>query len=82
LQVLDILEPQLLRAITAAGQRNDSVPHDAPLREVHVRNPENGTHEVRFIGSRSFIHDLKSIPRRVVSWNSVGGRVRANGTYF
>jgi hypothetical protein len=33
--VLNNLEPQLLKAVSEAGRRNDSVPLDAPLREVH-----------------------------------------------
>jgi hypothetical protein len=45
--VLNNLEPQLLKAVTEAGRRNDSVPLDAPLREVHERGP-NGEHVIKF----------------------------------
>jgi hypothetical protein len=66
---LGVLMPQLLKAVAVAGRRNDSIPFDAPLREVHERD-ENGTHVVRFLGQRSFIHDFKSPTRKVISFNT------------
>jgi hypothetical protein len=66
---LGVLMPQLLRAVSAAGKRNDSVGPDDPLREVHERGPD-GSHVVRFLGQRSFIHDMKAPMRRVVLFNT------------
>jgi hypothetical protein len=74
------IEPDLLRAVSEYGCSNDSAP-EGGTREVQEIG-RNGERVTKFLGNRSFIHDLKAIPRRVVSWNSIGGRVRANGTYF
>jgi hypothetical protein len=78
--VFDIMEPQLLRAVAAAGKRNDSVPI-GEMREIHERG-SNGEHFVVFRGQESFVKSMGRPGRRVVSWNSINGRVRANGTYF
>jgi hypothetical protein len=61
---LAAVEPSLLKAVAAAGKRNDSVPPDAPLREIHERG-ENGEHVIRFLGTKSFVHDFKPPVRRV-----------------
>jgi hypothetical protein len=66
---LNVFMPQLLRAVAAAGRRNDSIGPDDPLREVHERGP-NGEHVVKFLGQRSFINDFKLAPRRVLSFNT------------
>jgi hypothetical protein len=66
---LGVLMPSLLKAVSAAGKRNDSIPFDAPLREIHERD-ENGSHVVRFLGQRSFVHDYKAPVRRVISFNT------------
>src|SRR6516165_3511818 len=42
-QTFDIMENHLLRAVAAAGRRNDSVAWGDPLREIHERD-ENGAH--------------------------------------
>jgi hypothetical protein len=68
-----IFENQLLRAVAAAGKRNDSIgPEDQP-REIHERGP-NGEHTVRFLGQRSFVNDFKMAPRRVISFTMDGQR--------
>jgi hypothetical protein len=79
-QVLNILEPQLLRAIAAAGKRNDCVP-PGEMREVHERGP-NGEHHVVFRGAESFVKQLGRPGRRVTGWNTPQGFVRANGSHF
>jgi hypothetical protein len=63
-QTFDIMENHLLRAVAAAGRRNDSVAWGDPLREIHERD-ENGAHTVRFFGQRSFIFDMKPPIRKV-----------------
>jgi hypothetical protein len=66
---LGVLMPSLLKAVAAAGKRNDSIPFDEPLREVHERDA-NGSHVVRFLGQHSFIFDHKAPVRRVISFNT------------
>lgn len=75
---IDVLEPQILRAARKSAYRSDTVPADAPLRQV----PEidaSGTKSIRFIGQRSFIHDLVRKGRRVVSFRTDQGFVDASG---
>jgi hypothetical protein len=55
----EVLEPQLLKAVAEYGNRNDSVPFDAPLREVHERG-RNGEHTIRFLGQRHFVEQFKA----------------------
>jgi hypothetical protein len=74
--VLDVMEPSLLKAVAAAGKRNDSVPADSPLREIHERGP-NGERMIRFLGERSFVRDMKSVPRRVAYFRTPLGAVRS-----
>jgi hypothetical protein len=76
--VYEKLEPLLLRAVAAAGKRNDSIPADSPPREIHERGP-NGGHMIRFLGTRSFVHDFKAIPRRVLGFRTEHGYVTSNG---
>jgi hypothetical protein len=75
---LAIMEPSLLKAVAAAGKRNDSVPWGEPLREIHERG-ENGEHVIRFLGERSFIHDMKAPVRRVAYFRTSQGPVRTDG---
>jgi hypothetical protein len=59
----EVFEPQLLKALPQERRRNDTVPYDAPLREV-IERDANGLKIVKFIGQRSFVHDFKSPTRR------------------
>jgi hypothetical protein len=76
--VYEVLEPQLLKAVAEYGNRNDSVPYDAPLREVHERG-RNGEHTIRFLGQRHFVEQFKSIPRRVAWFNTSWGPQTTDG---
>jgi hypothetical protein len=81
--VFDIMEPQLLRAVAAAGRRNDSVP-PGELREVHERSAD-GAHFVKFLGQTSFVEQFKTPVRRVVSFTTDRGRyrfIRGGGQWF
>jgi hypothetical protein len=75
------MEAMLLRAVTEAGNRNDSVPLGSPLREVHERGP-NGEHVIKFLGQRSFVEQFKSVPRRVAWFNTPYGRQTTDGRYL
>ena len=77
-QAFGIMEDHLLRAVAAAGKRNDSVAWGDPLREIHERD-ENGSHVIRFLGQRSFIHDMKPPVRRVAYFRTDSGPVRTDG---
>jgi hypothetical protein len=82
-KVFDIMEPQLLRAVTAAGKRNDSVPL-GEMREIHERG-SNGEHFVKFLGQTSFVEQFKAPVRRVVSFTTDRGRyrfIRGGGQWF
>jgi hypothetical protein len=72
-----IIEEQLLRAVAAAGNRNDSVPF-GELREIHEVG-KNGERVTKFIGERSFIHDFKSVPRKVAYFRTYQRPVRTDG---
>jgi hypothetical protein len=74
----EIMEPMLLRAVAAAGKRNDSVAWGDPLREIHEVG-KIGEHIVRFLGQRSFIHDMKPPVRRVAYFRTNQGPVRTDG---
>jgi hypothetical protein len=76
--VLAVLEPSLLKAVAAAGKRNDSISFDEPLREIHERDA-NGSHVIRFLGMRSFVHDMKAPTRRVLYFRTAQGPVRTDG---
>jgi hypothetical protein len=73
----EVMEKHLLRAVAAAGKRNDSVPY-GEMREIHERG-ENGEHIIKWLGQRSFVHDFKSIPRRVAYFRTDSGPVRTDG---
>jgi hypothetical protein len=74
----EALEPDLLRAVTEHGTRNDSVPFNAPLRQV-TETAENGTKIIKFLGQRHFVSDFKSIPRRVAYFRTNVGPVKTSG---
>jgi hypothetical protein len=57
------LEPQLLKAVSEAARRNDSVP-GGTMREIVEINPDNGQKIHRFLGTHSFVHDYKAPARR------------------
>jgi hypothetical protein len=73
-----VMLPSLLRAVAAAGRRNDSISFDEPLREIHERD-ENGAHVIRLLGMRSFVHDMKAPVRRVAYFRTNQGPVRTDG---
>jgi hypothetical protein len=77
-QTFDIMEAHLLKAVAVAGKRNDSVAWGDPLREIHERG-ENGEHVVRFLGQRSFVHDMKPPVRRVAYFRTPSGPIRTDG---
>jgi hypothetical protein len=72
--VLDNFEPQLLTAVKQHAHNNDTVPFDAPLRQVEDRDPNNGQKIIKFVGLRSFVHDFKAPVRRVLSFTTPNGR--------
>jgi hypothetical protein len=74
----DVLEPSLRRAVAVAGKRNDSISFDEPLREIHETD-ENGARAIRFLGMRSFIHDMKPPVRKVLYFRTAQGPVRTDG---
>jgi hypothetical protein len=74
----EVLEPQLLKAVAEHGNRNDSVPFDAPLRQV-TETSETGTKITKFLGQRSFVEDFKAIPRRVAYFRTNLGPVKTSG---
>jgi hypothetical protein len=76
--VYEVLEPQLLKAVAEYGNRNDSVPFDAPLRQV-TETHDNGTKITKFLGQRHFVEDFKSIPRRVAYFRTNLGPVKTSG---
>jgi hypothetical protein len=53
----EVLEPQLLKAVAEYGNRNDSVPYDAPLRQV-TETHDNGMKMTKFLGQRHFVEDF------------------------
>jgi hypothetical protein len=62
---LNAFEPQLLNAVRTHAMDNSTVPYDAPLRRVEVRD-QNGLKVVNWIGQRSFIHDFTRPCRRAI----------------
>jgi hypothetical protein len=74
----EVLEPQLLKAVAEYGNRNDSVPIDAPLRQV-TETSKNGVKITKFLGQRSFVEQFKSIPRRVAWFNTSWGPQTTDG---
>jgi hypothetical protein len=76
--VYEVLEPQLLKAVAEHGNRSDSVPFDAPLRQV-TETRDNGTKLVKFLGQRHFVEDFKAIPRRVAYFRTNVGPVKTSG---
>jgi hypothetical protein len=74
----EALEPDLLKAVAEYGNRNDSVPFDAPLRQV-TETSDNGTKIVKFLGQRHFVFDFKAIPRRVAWFNTSWGPQTTDG---
>jgi hypothetical protein len=75
-------EPQqLYEATKEAGKRNDSA---APgqMRMVEEINPQNGHKIIKWLGTRSFIHDFKSPVRFVRSFWSEQGRVTTSRGYL
>jgi hypothetical protein len=79
--VYEALEPDLLKAVAEYGNRNDSVPYDAPLRRVEELDA-NGVKIVKFIGQRHFIEDFKAPVRRVLSFTTDQGRWMSNRGWF
>jgi hypothetical protein len=73
-----VMLPSLLKAVAVAGKRNDSIPFDEPLREIHEHD-QNGAHVIRFLGMRSFVHDMKPPVRRVAYFRTNQGPVRTDG---
>jgi hypothetical protein len=72
-------EPQIFAATKEAGKRNDSA---APgqMRMVEEVDPQNGQKSIRWLGTRSFIHDFKSPIRFVRSfWSEQGPMTTSRG---
>ncbi len=77
--VLDVVEPQIFAACRASALQNDSVPFDVPLRRVEERD-QSGVKAIRWVGSRSFVHDLKAPVRRVLGFRTEHGYVDITGS--
>jgi hypothetical protein len=75
LAAFEIFEPQIYAACKQAGNRNDSAP-EGEMRMVEKIDPQNGRKFNEFLGTRSFIHDLKPPVRRVL------GFLQSNGRYW
>jgi hypothetical protein len=73
-----VVEPQLLAAVNQSAYNPNTVPIDGPLRRIEERDA-NGNTTYRYIGQRSFIHDLVRKGRRVVSFLTSAGFVDASG---
>ena len=73
-----VMEAQLLAAVNQSAYRPETVPVDAPLRRVEEKDA-NGLTSYRYVGQRSFIHDLTRAGRRVVSFLTSAGFVDASG---
>jgi hypothetical protein len=54
------------------------VPFDSPPREIHETG-KNGEQTVRFLGQRSFIHDMKPPIRHVLYFRTAQGPVKTSG---
>ena len=74
----EVFEPQILRACRDSASRDDTVPFDAPLRRVPVRDA-NGHLEYRYYGQRSFVHDFTRAGRRVTGFRTDQGYVDGSG---
>jgi hypothetical protein len=74
-------EPQFYAATKEAGTKPDSA---APgqMRMVEKVNPQNGQKFIEWLGSRSFIHDMKSPVRRVLSFRTEQGPVHTSKGYL
>jgi hypothetical protein len=75
-------EPQIFAACKEAGKRPDSA---APgeMRMVEEINPQNGQKMIKWLGTRSFIHDFKSPVRRVRSfWTGERPPMDASGAFL
>jgi hypothetical protein len=57
----EVFEPQLLKAVSEAARRNDSVP-DGTMRQIVEINPDNGQKMHRFLGTRSFVEFVHHAP--------------------
>jgi hypothetical protein len=71
----EVFEPQLLKAVSEAARRNDSVP-DGTMREIVEQTPTGKV--IRFLSTRSFVHQFKAIPRRVAWFNTTLGPQTTN----
>jgi hypothetical protein len=73
--------PQFYAAAKEAGTKPDSA---APgeMRMVEKVNPQNGQKFIEWLGSRSFIHDLKAPVRRVLSFRTPQGPVHTSKGYL
>jgi hypothetical protein len=75
--VIDVLEPQLLKACRTEAYNADSVPPGEMRRVVEV--DQGGTKIVRWIGQESFVKEMGRPGRRVVSFRTDQGFVDASG---
>jgi hypothetical protein len=74
------VESEIYTDARSAGERPDSAP-PGQLREVEKINPQNGQRFVEFIGSRSFIHDLKAPFRYVLGFRTPQGFLNTTGQF-
>jgi hypothetical protein len=61
------IEKDIYTDVKRIGASNDSVAA-GQMREVESINPENGQRTITFLGTRSFVHDLKAPVRRVLGF--------------
>jgi hypothetical protein len=72
-------EQKILGACKDAGRRNDSAP-PGELRMVKEVDPQNGQKVIKWLGTRSYIHDFKSPIRYVRSfWSEQGPMTTSRG---
>jgi hypothetical protein len=74
------IEPDLLRAVSETGKRNDSVPV-GQMREI-TETGRNGEKVTKFIGQQSFIVGMKPPVRYVTSFTTDHGRFRSGRGWF
>jgi hypothetical protein len=82
-EVFKNFEPQVLSDAVTEYKNPDNVPN-GEMRRIHVFNEYTGALDhVDWIGRHSFVHDLKSPVRRVVSfWTGTGPPFAASGRFL
>jgi hypothetical protein len=77
----DAYETLVTSCCSRIWHRNDSIPYDAPLRQV-TEIDGNGIKMVKFLGQRHFIEDFKSPVRKVFCFNTPQGAMTPGGQWM